>query len=224
MSILSRFGSIVKSNINAALDKLEDPSKMVDQLLLDLNKDLAQVKKETAGVMAQEKNAHRILSEKQEEVKRFNDLAEKALLSGSEEDAMVFLTKKQELDGMVAEAQKVWELAHDNANKMRTLYNKLVTDIASLDARKATIKAKAAVAKTQTRIADTTSKARGGTSSFDRLEAKVNQSFDASAALLELSEEKGCEADDLAKKYAAGGNPTAVNSELAAMKARLGIE
>ena len=39
------------------LDKAEDPAKMIDQTLLNLRKDLAEVKKETAAVMADEKNA-----------------------------------------------------------------------------------------------------------------------------------------------------------------------
>ena len=64
MGILQRFGDIMKSNINALLDKCEDPAKMVDQTLLDLRKDLADVKKETASVMADEKNAKRKLDEK----------------------------------------------------------------------------------------------------------------------------------------------------------------
>ena len=45
MGILQRFSDIMRSNINALLDKCEDPAKMVDQMLLDLRKDLAEVKK-----------------------------------------------------------------------------------------------------------------------------------------------------------------------------------
>ena len=58
MGIISRFADIMKSNMNALLDKCEDPGKMVDQNLRDLREDLAQVKKETAGVMADAKNAN----------------------------------------------------------------------------------------------------------------------------------------------------------------------
>ena len=45
MGILDRFVTIMKSNINAVLDKCEDPAKMIDQTLLDLREDLAEVKK-----------------------------------------------------------------------------------------------------------------------------------------------------------------------------------
>ena len=49
MGILSRFGDIVQANVNAVLDKMEDPSKMIDQYRRELNENLAEVKKETAG-------------------------------------------------------------------------------------------------------------------------------------------------------------------------------
>ena len=59
-NILDRFSTIIKSNINALLDKAEDPAKMIDQYLLDLRENLAEVKKETAGVMAEESRCRRM--------------------------------------------------------------------------------------------------------------------------------------------------------------------
>ena len=52
MGILKRFKDIMSSNINALLDKAEDPEKMIDQYLRDLQEDLRKVKSETATVMA----------------------------------------------------------------------------------------------------------------------------------------------------------------------------
>ena len=66
MGILSRFGDIVQANVNAVLDKMEDPSKMIDQYLRELNENLAEVKKETAGVMAEETRTRRLMEENQE--------------------------------------------------------------------------------------------------------------------------------------------------------------
>ena len=51
--ILKRFGDIMASNINALLDKAEDPAKMIDQYLRNLESDLGKVKAETAAVMAE---------------------------------------------------------------------------------------------------------------------------------------------------------------------------
>ena len=54
MGMLDRFADIVKANINDLLDKSEDPAKMIDLYLRDLTENLAEVKQETAGVMAEE--------------------------------------------------------------------------------------------------------------------------------------------------------------------------
>ena len=49
MSILERFSTIIKANINDLLDRAEDPAKMMDQYMRQLMSDLADVKRETAS-------------------------------------------------------------------------------------------------------------------------------------------------------------------------------
>ena len=51
MGILTRFKDIMSANINALLDKCEDPEKMIDQYMRNLESDLGKVKAETASVM-----------------------------------------------------------------------------------------------------------------------------------------------------------------------------
>ena len=85
MSILSRFADIISANVNALLEKAEDPAKMVDQYLIKAKEDLAQVKQETAGVMAEETRCKRLMDDAQEAVDKYDALAKKALLAGSME-------------------------------------------------------------------------------------------------------------------------------------------
>ena len=118
MGILSRFGDIVQANVNAVLDKMEDPSKMIDQYLRELNENLAEVKKETAGVMAEETRTRRLMEENQAEAARYEDLAKQALLAGNEGDAKVFLAKKQQLESAGAGLVTAYTAAHENAVKM----------------------------------------------------------------------------------------------------------
>ena len=94
MSILKRFTDIMSSNINAMLDKCEDPVKMVDQLMRNLNKDLNEIKVETASVMAEENRAKRELDECQEQVNKMLDYAKRAVAAGNDDDARRFLDKK----------------------------------------------------------------------------------------------------------------------------------
>ena len=83
MGILSRFKDIMSANINALLDKAEDPEKMIDQTMRNLNKDLAKVREETAAVMADENKAKRQIDEATAEVNKMQSNAEKAVLAGN---------------------------------------------------------------------------------------------------------------------------------------------
>ena len=226
MGMLERFGDIIKANINDLLDKCEDPAKMIDQYMRDLTENLAEVKKETAGVMAEETRAKRMLTENTAEAAKYEGLAKKALAAGNEGDARTFLAKKQQIDAKTASLQTTFDAAHGNAEKMRQMHDKLVSDIESLSSRRDMIKAKVAVAKTQQKVSEVASsadKAAGAMSAFDRMEQKADQMLDQSNAMSELNKKPVDAAAELEKKYAADGASASVDAELAKMKQEMGI-
>lgn len=224
--ILDRFTTIVKANINDLLDKAEDPAKMVEQYMRDLTESLAEVKEATAGVMAEETRCKRELDENEAEVKKYEDLARKALSAGSEEDARVFLEKKQQLMGLGDGLKLSYETAHENAVKMRQMHDKLVSDIEQLQARKELIKSKAAVAKTQEKVNDLTGgadRAETAMNAFSRMEAKADEMLDRANAVSELDSKPKDAASDLEKKYASMGVSEDVDADLARLKQEMGL-
>lgn len=224
MSILSRFGDIMAANINALLDKAEDPAKMVDQTLRNLRENLADVKKETKAVMADELSAKRRLDECQAEIARYTNAATNAVKAGQDNDARVLLEKKQSLSAKLTDLQQTYDLAHANATKMRQMHDKLVNDIAELETRKDTIKAKINVAKAQERInkvTDAAGDASDNLAAFDRMEDKADRLLDEAMAHAELNEGPKDEAADLAAKYGGGSSNMSVEDELAAIKASM---
>lgn len=224
MGIISRFKDIMAANINALLDKAEDPEKMIDQYLRNLESDLAKVKQETASVMAEETKTKRQLDECTEEIAKMQAYAEKAVLAGNDEDAKKFLMKKKDLVVKQASLQETYKLAADNAAKMRQMHDKLVSDISQLDARRDALKAKIAVAKTQETINKIGSSVNGAVeslSAFDKLEAKVNRKLDEANAMAELNNSGVNEVNDLERKYGAY-TTSEVDDELAALKAKVG--
>lgn len=225
MGIIKRFGDIMAANINALLDKAEDPEKMIDQYLRDMEKDLNNVKAETAAVMAEEQRAKRELEEVNAEIAKMQSYAEKALLAGNEADAKAFLTKKGTLTEKQATMQQAYDMAASNAMKMRQMHDKLVKDIGELNARRDEIKAKVKVAKTQEKMNKLGSSMGGANatmSAFDRMEAKANNMLDRANAMAELNSAPTDEVADLAAKYDSA--PTsAVDDELAALKAQMGL-
>ena len=226
MGIISRFSDIMKANMNALLDKCEDPEKMIDQYMRNLESDLGKVKAETASVMAEATRAKRELDECSAEIAKYQSYAEKALTAGNESDARTFLEKKQQLVSKQATLQQAYNLAADNAAKMRQMHDKLVSDIEALKARRATIKATVSVAKTQERMNKITSnadKAHGAMGAFDRMEDKANRMLDEANAMAALNTEPVDEAKALEEKYSKGASNTAVDAELEALKKSMGL-
>lgn len=226
MGIIQRFSDIMSANINALLDRAEDPSKMIDQYLRNLQKDLEDVKEETAAVMAEEKRCERELKECNAEIAKLQSYAEKAILAGNDNDAKQFLMKKTALVEKQAGLQQAYEAAAANSSKMKQMYDKLCSDISTLNARKDAIKAKVAVAKTQEKINKIGSSMQGAArnlSAFDRMEAKANQMLDKANAMAELNSSAASDSgvEDLMSKYDAQPS-VAVEDELAALKAKLG--
>lgn len=226
MGILSRFGDIMSANVNALLDKAEDPVKMTDQMLRKMNDELAQVKSETAAVMAEETNAKRRVDELQGKVNQYTESAKKALQAGNDEDAKKLLQSKQEFDAQLATANQTYQVAKANSENMQAMYNKLNSDIVTLNSRRENVKAQMSMASAQERankVADQIGKSNAA-ANFSRMEEKAQRRLDESTAKMKLA---GVgihkdEASELNAKYSSGSS-SSVDAELAAMKAELGL-
>ncbi len=222
--ILSRFKTIMEANINALLDKAEDPVKMADQLARDLEKDLGEVKAETVSVMAEEKRAKRAYDEGVAEVEKLQRYAEKAVLAGNDADAKVFLSEKAAKAANLESLKGAWDLAAANAAKMREMHDKLTEQLKQVEDRKAAIRAKAAMVKSQQKANEIKSDLGGSSlAAFDALEEKLNRKLDEAEAAAELNTKKDDMADLMAKyDDAATTQDSGVEDELAALKAKLG--
>lgn len=222
MGILTRFKDIMASNINALLDKAEDPEKMIDQCLRNLNSDLGKVKSETASIMAEEQRAKRVLDECTTEINKMQTFAIKALEANNEDDARKFLAEKAALTSKQAGYQEAYNLAHSNASHMREMHDKLVSDINELESRREMIKGKLAVAKTQERLnklSSSVNSANDSISSFNKYEEMANKALDKANAMSELNRSSSDNIQDLTDKYT---NNVDIDNELAALKANLG--
>lgn len=229
MGILQRFKDIMSANVNAVLDKAEDPAKMVDQYMRDLESDLGKVKAETASVMAEEKRTKREFDENREEIEKMDRYARKALMAGNESDARTFLEKKAELIAKEDILLKSWQQAQNNADSMKQMHDKLCKDLADLRTRKEAIKAKMTLAKTQEKLNKIGSSFDGAAdrmSAFDRMEAKADQMLDQANAMAELNQKKDDEnsVENLMSKYDdSSSQGSKVDEDLETLKKELGL-
>ena len=98
MGIFTRVRDIVGSNINAALDKAEDPEKLIKHMIREMEDTLVELKAACAGTMAAAKKAERDTKAIQVQVDHWSDRAELAVERGREELAREALRAKRQYE------------------------------------------------------------------------------------------------------------------------------
>lgn len=224
MATLGRIPKILEANINDLLDKCEDPEKMIEQTLVDYKRNLVEVKKATAEVVADMNLAKQKLDECDNSIKRKTKAAERALQAGNEEDAKQLLASRSAEQVTREQLYKNYQACVNNANQMKAGYNKLVADIESLEQRANVAKTQMRTAKAQEKIHKTSAMANNAklTDNFARYEAKAQSALAKANAMTELDEQVET-ADQIMQKYESSGSSAEVDAELEEMKKRLGI-
>lgn len=135
MGIFTRFSDIVNSNINAILDKAEDPEKIVRLMIQEMEDTLVEVRSAAARSIADKKDLNRKLESLEAELRDWDDKAELAMRKGREDLAKAALVEKSRAQTAV-DALKADYVAVDDG------LAKLNEDIARLEAKLADAKAR----------------------------------------------------------------------------------
>ena len=108
MGIFSRLGTLIKSNINDLIAKAEDPEKMLNQVLLEMQQQLVEAKKQVAMAIADEKRIQKQFDAETEKSKDWERKAMLAVRAGDDALAKEALVRKQEHDGIATQYQQQW--------------------------------------------------------------------------------------------------------------------
>lgn len=202
MGIISRFRTIMASNVNAWVDQAKEPAKAIEGYMQEVNRDLGQVRAETAAVVAEEQRARRALDECETEVRKLQTYAERSIQNGEEDAARRFLEKKAALAGKLAQHQATYNAAVSKATAMKQIEDKLVLDVNQLTERHNQLKERIAATREQERINAQGSAVSGnaGRRSLADLEEKVNNAYNEAMAIAELRADPR---DDLEEELAA---------------------
>lgn len=113
MGIFTRLNDIISSNINAMLDKAEDPEKLVRLMIQEMEDTLVEIKASCAGVMATKKKVQRELEEALARAKQWGEKAQLAVNKGREDLAREALMEKRRYQERAGALEK--ELAQCDA-------------------------------------------------------------------------------------------------------------
>lgn len=220
MGIFGRIADIFKANVNDALDRAEDPEKMIKQMVIEMEESINKTTLSVAQAVANEKGLFRKMEKAKRDAEEWEQKAVQALQAGREDLAKSALEKKNIATKNYTDLQPIHQQAKTTADKLREQLNSLKAKLDEAKSRESTLIARSQAAKAQKQI----SKSISGVGSdafgkFDKFENKVEKLESEAEAYGELAGDE-TSLDDEFKKL---NTSTAVDDDLLALKAKMGM-
>ena len=191
MGIFDRLKTMLSSNINDLISKAENPEKMLNQLLLDMNTQMVESKKTVAMSIADEKKIERELLTQKTQSEEWERKAVIAVKAGRDDLAKEALLRKQEYDNYYSQLKPQWVAQKESVEKLKEALRQLQNKIDEASRKKNILIARAKRAEAQEKISKTLTSIAGNTSAFDtfdRMAKKVDELEARAQATLELED------------------------------------
>ncbi len=186
----SRLRRVIASNLNSAISKAEDPEKMLDQIVIDLQKQMAEARKQVASAMADERRLSKQLENEKKLQAEWNEKAQQAVKAGREDLAKKALQEAMEHEKLAKEYEVQWQQQKAAVDKLRDSLAQMGDKVEEARRKKNLLQAKAKRAKAQKKIQETISGLgdSDAMNAFDRMEQKVDKMEAEAEVATELAE------------------------------------
>jgi len=215
LSIFKRLRDLTLSNVYALIEKAEDPVKLTDQYIRDMQEDLADAEKAVAAQIAIEKKFKQLYEEQAQLVEKRSEQAHLAAQAQNIELARRALEEKKSAEQKSTEYKTSFDQNKLLADNLRGKLGEMREQLTELKNKRETLVARYNAAKAQTEI----NKAMSGfgtdsaASGMKRMEEKMLQ-MEAQA---EASNELSAKGKSLDAEFEKLGKDKAVDDELAAL-------
>jgi phage shock protein A len=187
MNFLTRIWQVIKANINALIDRLEDPEKALEQSIRDMHNQVQRVKADVISVVAEEKKLKSQVDKHQKEITRWEKNAMLAVKEGREDLAREALCRKRQSIELVQQLQPQWEKQVAMADRLKEEYQHLKNRIESAQHKKRGLILRLKHAETQKRLQGMLSDLKTDRT-FERLEQKISETEALTEAKMEVEE------------------------------------
>lgn len=225
MKWLDSFTFVMKSSITTLRDKIEDPERMLHQLICDMEEELVTVRESVAAAIADEIQLSKQVDKANEEVKLWVERAQAAIQRNDEAAGKDALDQKLRCEERVATLETGYEAQSAQVQKLQTAYRELEDRIQQARHKRTLLVARLARAESTDRINNAID--RAGSSSafaqFSRLEERVDRAEAMSEAHDRL-DGRDPAAEELAARFEADERRAKLQSEFEALKQQLAVQ
>ena len=216
MGILDRISTLLKSNLNSAIDKMTDPGKQIDQLVIEMEEQSRKARGEVQQALALEKRMRQKVTALEKSSGEWQERAERALKAGDEGLAREALKRKLDVDGELGETKAALDEQMQHADSLTQALKALDQRITEVKLRKETLKAQARAQKQKDLGTDAFAKYEQLVTGVDVAEAEVQLDEELAAARHEDAKSREVE-----RKLEQMGKDKDVEDRLAALKAKM---
>lgn len=221
MGILSRMKTVFKSEVNSALDSVENTEKMLNQTVMDMQEQLVKAKQQVAVAIADEKRLERQHSENQAQAESWMEKAKLAVQKGNDELAKAALARKTEYEGLALEYKKQWMAQKASVDKLKSSLRELERKIDEVRRQKDLLIARNKRAKAQRQIHQTMAGMTTNAGAFDTFE-RMKRKVDEEEAKAEAAEEMATSSEEATlDKQFSELEKSSVDDELAKLKSQM---
>jgi phage shock protein A len=220
MGILERISSMIKANINDLLDKAEDPEKMLNQLIRDMEEGYREAREQVINSMADQKRLEKKYLANLNLAKEWEHKAEVAVQSGDEDLARKALTRTQDYEELSNDLKLALDKQEDNVTNLQVQLSALQAKIEEAKNKRGVLVARHRRLKAEQKIRQSASGLKASDeafAAFQRMEDRIELEEMRTEAVAELDEEAEAVEARLAQEEA----ELQVEERLATLKARL---
>ena len=223
MGIFARLARLIKSNINDLISRSEDPEKMLNQIVIDMNAQLLEAKKQVASSIADEKRLAKQAEQEAANAAEWERRAMMAVRAGDDELAKEALARKKEHAELTEQYRAQWQKQKAAVDQLKLALRALNGKIEEAKRKKNLLIARKKRAEAQKAIQETMSGLRNASAfeAFDQMEGRIDQMEAEAEAGAELAEEYS--GDVLAHKFAQLEVTAGADEDLTALKRRMGV-
>jgi phage shock protein A len=190
MGILDKLRMLLRSNINDAIAKAENPEKMLNQVLIDMREQLSKAKQEVAIAIADERKLKAQLEDEQKLSADWEHRAMLAVREGRDDLAKQALLRQSEHAERAVSLAETWQKQAYETERLKESLRQLNDKIEEAKRKRNLLIAKQKRAQAQKRIHETMAglSDRSAFEVFDRMAEKIEETERRALASAEVSQ------------------------------------